>query len=384
MHSPQTWMFRNTTSEETTPLPPFKSRMLAKRSRYISFDNLLRDRKKRNPLRTFAFKQWASHLKSLTPEKDDCYNLFMELTRHPRNDQRWKRIQRVLLSRIYWPHLSAIIEGPVSIAIRCEFNWMLERMARKDPDLIQTKLPHHAPVLCAIEIGNSEGFKTLYEFENFDINAMVKTRFSKKLTSPLRIAIKYGDSEILDTILSMEPDIHLTFPPHNQTFLHIACSSRYPKIHVISRLLKHHDRVDINTKDARGRTPFHCLAENANDRLGGVEAFKLLIRHGCNVHAMTNREETALAIAERLESENNSRGGLYQLLSKVDMINYLRSVTNLPESSHRSCEMGRDSSEQIYDILQFRVKVQFKLECGSRARNTEIQLWNREKILGNV
>ncbi|KAJ3479969.1 hypothetical protein NLI96_g8688 [Meripilus lineatus] len=301
---------------------------------------LRRDRKKRNPLRWFVMHEWVSHLKSLTPEKDDCYNLFMELTRHPTNDQRWWRIQRadtLFEHRFTCP----IIEGPVSTAIRCDFNWMLERMARKDPDLIQTKLPRHAPVLCAIERGNSEAFKTLYEFGNFDINAMIKIGIFGKLTSPLRIAIESGSSEILDAILSKKPDIHLTFPPYNRTFLHIACSSPSPDILVISRLLEHHDRVDINTKDTRGRTPFHCLAENINDRFGGLEVFKLLIRHGSNAHAMTNRGQTALAIAERFKPNYINR------VRRKAVVDYLRSVTNLPESSHRSSEMGRgDSSEQ--------------------------------------
>ncbi|KAJ3481239.1 hypothetical protein NLI96_g7795 [Meripilus lineatus] len=343
------------------PFAPYRIKNAREEVAIYLLQYLHRDRKKRNPLRTFVMHEWVSHLKSLTPEKEDCYNLFMELTRDPTNDQRWQRIRRAELALGYY-FFCPIIEGPVSIAIRCGFNWMLERMARKDPDLIRTKLPDHAPVLYAVEAGNSEAFKTLYEFENFDINGMVKTRYGT-FTSPLRIAIESGGSEIVDTVVSIEPDIHLMFPPHNQSFLHIACNSPFPKIHVISRLLKHHDRVDINTKDAQGRTPFHCLAERVtDDTYKGVEAFKLLIRHGSNIHAMTNRGETALAITEQLESENKEKheeekrksavstpytshendsfSSLYSLLlppppppppSRVIVIQYLRHVMNLPE-----------------------------------------------------
>lgn len=286
-------------------------------------------------------QEWVSHLESLIPEKDDCYNLFMELTRDPMNDQRWQRIQRVVRHRRF---LSPDIKGPLSVATRLNINWVLERMAQKDPELIQTKPTDYTPLLHAIEAGNPEAFKSLYEAGSFDINEMVQDDFDGDLMSPLRVAIESGRPEIVDTVLSMGPDIHLRFPPYNQTFLHIACNPglHSPDVDVISRLLEYHVQVDIiNTRDANGLTPFHYLAQRCTDE-EGVEAFQFLVRHGSNVHAMTNRGQTALAIAEQFESVSK---GEEWYRPRVAVIEYLRSVTNLPESSGRSCEIGLDRSK---------------------------------------
>ena len=83
-----------------------------------------------------------------------------------------------------------------------------------------------------------------------------------------------------------------------RTCLHFAASRG--NLEVLSYLVRRVSAEEVDKKDIQGRTPFHYAAESS--RASGV--IDILVGQGCNIHAVDDRERTALHWAARW---NNAR-----------------------------------------------------------------------------
>ena len=78
-----------------------------------------------------------------------------------------------------------------------------------------------------------------------------------------------------------------------RTCLHFAASRG--NLEVLSYLVRRVSSEDVEKKDFEGRTPFHYAAESSR----ASEVIDVLVGRGCNIHAVDNKERTAVHWAAR-------------------------------------------------------------------------------------
>jgi len=115
-----------------------------------------------------------------------------------------------------------------------------------------------------------------------------------KKKTPLMIAVKQNDMQMVDLLLSLKANMEtIAGSPNKESALHIAASSN--NLPMVRRLLDAGCNPNISRSDVKGTwTPLHEASLH-----GSNEVIELLLDRGANIEAETATQATPLALASR-------------------------------------------------------------------------------------
>jgi ankyrin repeat protein len=139
------------------------------------------------------------------------------------------------------------------------------------------------PLHVAIRYGQAEVVRILLE-HNADIRAQTENGFS-----PIALAVFGNQISCLNELLNFDPNLIRQKTPNMGSLLHIASLSR--KGYALKYLLEKHknSRLFVNDQNDRGLTPMMFAAKTGN--LGAVA---YLYKYGANLEALDNEGQTAM------------------------------------------------------------------------------------------
>jgi ankyrin repeat protein len=171
-------------------------------------------------------------------------------------------------------------------------------------DLVWLLLEYGADVQMCDESGNTPlhlavrhgHFEPELARELLELNAEVDSRDGNR-SSPLLLASGLGDTGILQLLLSQGADVHLRDRDGSTTLHHAAF---HDQLEVARILLQHGVDSEINSRNIKGSTPLHLVAEGSWENYGNLNATKdlvqLLLDHGADVQARNFSGQTAFEV----------------------------------------------------------------------------------------
>ena len=248
------------------------------------------------PLYEYAAFNWFKHLSIADNEDEEIFALFHALLQNRFNQKKKMNFRQAE----HMTHGDVIrtdeaVSGFIDVSPLCypvfhEHLWVIRRIAREDPEMVNTDLWKWGPPLILAVWGNQLRVTELLLDLGADVN---RTTFDFRMNPGAErnapfLAAELGYEEILTLFLQRGANIHVKLAPRNETILHAACAFGAPN--PVRQLLS--CGADVEVKGTDGAAAIHHAA-----MVRSLDTVQLLVDAGCNVHEVTNSGKTALSIA---------------------------------------------------------------------------------------
>ncbi|KAK7499789.1 hypothetical protein BaRGS_00008880, partial [Batillaria attramentaria] len=182
----------------------------------------------------------------------------------------------------YTPLLLATARG------HAELVKLLLGKKKKKADVGKTTVHGESVVYLAAKHKRKDVLETLLENENAKKLIDVRTEVDEEKESPLHVASRRGDLEIVKCLLEKEANVHTT-DRHLRTPLH--CAAMHGFTSIVREIIKHNSKA-VNAIDDHSNTALHLAAAYGNNM-----AVEVLLSFGAVLWAQNNRKQTPLCRA---------------------------------------------------------------------------------------
>ncbi|KAH7926877.1 hypothetical protein BV22DRAFT_318170 [Leucogyrophana mollusca] len=247
---------------------------------------------RRHPMLLYAVHHGLEHLGYINQEDENVFRCLEALQVKVFKD-RGKSLDKILPSAAWYSVRRRWLDeghhSPLWIPLCFGTPWMVNRVLRQNPDLLETEIGGDwgTPLVIAIWANRTDIADFLLD-KGTDIDKPL--RIISTVQSPLAWAAFYDLDELVDLFLRrgarLDPDI-----------LHSALSRIHDhnSVYVVRKLLEHGADVTVRVY---GDTPLHVQLQGAirgDDYC--LEMVRVLVEGGCDVGAQNSKGRTALQIA---------------------------------------------------------------------------------------
>ncbi|CAL1703640.1 unnamed protein product [Somion occarium] len=257
-----------------------------------------------NPLYSYTTMYWFHHV-SLAPDDDEdvfenIRSLFIDPFNYPKalsfrqvhqyeGSRDWERFEHGGPSPV-------TMVGPLWYAITYGHLWVVRRILRDDPHLLNEEIPEYGtPLMLAAYRGQVEIAQLLLDLgAEIDKSSTTTGRSPGVSITSMFLAIEFNREAVVELLLSRGANPNGRCSPANQAVIHAA--SFRGQASMLRKLLQY--PVDINATRDDGATALHAAIEGGN-----LAVVHLLIEAGCDHSARTHSGKTALQMAFDIQSK---------------------------------------------------------------------------------